>query len=743
MLNLGRPHWRTDQLKVRADAAVFYTSEINAKQKVYDVLIPGGARRATHAEQIAHLRDYLFVLHVETETPVQSRHNRQLQICQGESWSDIDRLIQYANEASFTRAGGLSAPYVAPLLTAWGHCERLPVDNIVDVMLDLGFSVSQRRFLSMYEQIMAEKMPSRIPRDQYIRIIMHVVTTAIAPLLPHVDTNKSRLTVEQLAVILSITPTQATAILTSLQMDTCDLSTLTYLLFNPNNSVIDTTKQKLSHDMTQPLSNYLISSSHNTYLAGDQLQSSSSTEMYRLVLEKGCRCVEIDAWNGDDGTPVVTHGHTMTSDIPLKRVLTVIAQNAFTHGNTMPVILSLENHMDVEQQRAAAALLTHVFGERLYTAPEFNATCEDAHSPLPSPEQLRGRFIVKTKTARSIMLKPHAGAENASEDGGNDSYDSEEDSDDTSSSGDGDAATSASGTKIKCVKTTDSKKAKSSSKSVKIASELDTKVVIANGNRKSLLSHWKHGESGVDTFTRLTCISLDDKRLDDAYDKRDVQLIQQYNKHAMTRVYPNGMRIGSSNYTSTMAHSLGCQLVALNWQKHDAGLAINEARFLANGGCGYILSSSVRCTEAPRQLEIRVLCGFLLPCVKRDGLISGNLADPYCSIKLYDEDFAQADDDDYSSAKFETSVARNNCLIPVWDERVSFNVKNRELAVINMKVYNRERASGDDVIGYCSVSTSLLREGYRTFPLKSRKGDAMKLPGTEMTPGILCEVRWL
>jgi hypothetical protein len=83
-------------------------------------------------------------------------------------------------------------------------------------------------------------------------------------------------------------------------------------------SLFDQNKQAEYQDMTHPLSYYYMASSHNTYLEGDQLTSFSSVNRYINDLLLGCRCVELDCWDGDNGQPIICHGHTITGKILFK-----------------------------------------------------------------------------------------------------------------------------------------------------------------------------------------------------------------------------------------------------------------------------------------------------------------------------------------------------------------------------------------------------------------------------------------
>ena len=134
--------------------------------------------------------------------------------------------------------------------------------------------------------------------------------------------------------------------------------TMNTFLFDAMNDSYDPWALRPGGSLDHPLSQYWVNSSHNTYLTGDQLQSRSSVEAYTKSLFRGCKCLELDCWDGgtDGLQPVVFHGHTLTSKITFESICRVVQAYLVAHPSSYPIILSLENHCSHPAQLAMATL---------------------------------------------------------------------------------------------------------------------------------------------------------------------------------------------------------------------------------------------------------------------------------------------------------------------------------------------------------------------------------------------------
>ena len=90
-------------------------------------------------------------------------------------------------------------------------------------------------------------------------------------------------------------------------------------------------------DMSYPITEYFIYTSHNTYVSGNKYNSDSKLEMYEINLKKGCRCIELDIMQTKEDALIVKHKSSQ-NNILLEDVLRTIKNVGFTF-NSFPIIV--------------------------------------------------------------------------------------------------------------------------------------------------------------------------------------------------------------------------------------------------------------------------------------------------------------------------------------------------------------------------------------------------------------------
>ncbi|KAH6674007.1 phosphatidylinositol-specific phospholipase C [Plectosphaerella plurivora] len=530
-----------------------------------------------------------------------------------------------------------------------------------------------------------------------------------------------------------------------------------YLTSNANMALIAAPKE---YTLDRPLNEYFISSSHNTYLLGRQVAGLSTIEGYIAALVRGCRCVEVDCWDGADGQPTVNHGRTLTSSISFKEAIVTINKYAF-QKSPYPLWISLEVHCSPPQQEIMTAIIKETFGARLITAP-----LDPTSDKLPSPEELKGRVVIKVKKPQmkddysagrrrgnsltSPYIKPVV-ADNAA-------VPSQSLPQSPLLSPSNSTRRLVSKSRVNTITEGEVQETLSSSTSdnessgergqARKSSNKTTKVLGALGVYCAGVKFSGFDTPDAKAYNHIFSF-MESSFEKHSRSKESKKAMDRHNMRYLMRVYPDRYRYNSTNFDPLQYWRRGVQMAALNWQTYDLGMQLNQAMF--EGGTdqsGYVLK--------PSELrEIQVMPGgwsgkrerkevsFTIDVISAQQLMrpanmpANRTVDPYIEVEVFHSNDKRDKKESGSKLppitdsplKFCTRVRSENGFNPIFDSRFNFKVTTKYPDLVFVRFSVKMSPNGEaysdkaQPVATYTAKLSALKQGYRTLPLFDHNGD--------------------
>jgi hypothetical protein len=395
-----------------------------------------------------------------------------------------------------------------------------------------------------------------------------------------------------------------------LDKDVNGLNDFLAYMSSPSSSALAAPQRR---DLGHPISNYFISTSHNTYLTGNQLSSKASTDAYKNVLLRGCRCLEIDVWDGEpkshdysrvderEDETAKQEGHsglhsrlsegldklkarTRSGSSPSRRhhhSLSNSSHKSASASETRAEPRVLHGHTLTKEITFRA--VCHAIRESAFVATDLPIIVSlEVHANLEQQETMveimkdvwkgmlvdieeqqaeQREHIIKhlpspDQLRRKILIKVKWTPDSKTGESNNPvehaaTHSSEEES-------------------------TDGQKEKKKKKATKILQALSQLGVYTLAYS---FKHFSQPEAQIPTHV----FSLSEQKVIDMHEEHHEALFD-HNRNYLMRIFPSGLRVNSSNVEPTFLWQQGAQMVALNWQSWDKGMMLNEGMFAGEEG---------------------------------------------------------------------------------------------------------------------------------------------------------------